>query len=173
MSFQFNQMIGRELVVLDMFMLRTKTWSMLVAEPRIVLTDTITPEMEEAIGGGLNAFNDEIAGYADRKPLAVVAQDPLTGGIIGGALGRSSLGLLFLDLFYISPDHRRARIGTTILHAFEEEGRRRGCVAAVLYTISFQAPGFYERHGWRHFGEVACLPPGTSRIFMSKQLQIT
>jgi REP element-mobilizing transposase RayT len=44
---------------------------MLVTEPRIVLTDTITLEMEEAIGGGLNAFNDEITGYADRKPLAV------------------------------------------------------------------------------------------------------
>ena len=56
------------------------------------------------------------------------------------------------------------------LAADEAEGRRRGCVAAVLYTISFQAPGFYERHGWRRFGEVACLPPGTSRIFLSKTL---
>lgn len=141
-----------------------------MADPRIVLTDSITPEMEEAIGGGLNAFNDEMTGYADRKPLAVLARDPSTDIIIGGALGRSSLGLLFLDLFYISPDHRHARLGSAILHAFEEEGRRRGCIAAVLYTISFQAPDFYARHGWHRFGEIACLPPGTSRIFMSKQL---
>lgn len=141
-----------------------------MTEPRIVLTDNITPEMEETIGGGLNAFNDEMTGYADRKPLAVLARDPATDKIIGGALGRSSLGLLFLDLFYVSPDHRHARIGSAILRAFEEEGRRRGCVAAVLYTINFQAPDFYGRHGWHRFGEIACLPPGTSRIFMSKQL---
>lgn len=140
-----------------------------MAPHRIVVTDTITSDIGEAIGGGLAAFNDEITGYADRKPLAVLARDS-SEIIIGGALGRSSLGLLFLDLFYISPNHRRAGLGTTILSAFEAEGRRRGCVAAVLYTISFQAPGFYARHGWHRFGEVAYLPPGTSRIFMSKQL---
>jgi len=52
----------------------------------------------------------------------------------------------------------------------EDEGRRRGCRAAMLYTISFQAPRFYEGHGWRVFGEIACDPPGTSRIFMTKTL---
>jgi hypothetical protein len=41
----------------------------------------------------------------------------------------------------------------------------------VLYTISFQAPRFYERLGWRIFGEVPCDPPGTSRVFMTKQLR--
>jgi hypothetical protein len=40
----------------------------------------------------------------------------------------------------------------------------------VLYTISFQAPGFYARHGWRVFGEISCEPPGTSRVFMTKTL---
>jgi GNAT superfamily N-acetyltransferase len=139
-------------------------------EPRIVVTDDIDLEMRNAIGGGLDAFNDEVTGYCDRKPLAVLARHSSTDAVIGGALGRSSLGLLFLDLFYISPGRRRSGLGTTILEAFEQEGRRRGCVAAVLYTISFQAPGFYARHGWQRFGEIPCLPSGTSRIFMSKQL---
>jgi GNAT superfamily N-acetyltransferase len=141
-----------------------------MGEPRIVVTDSITTDIKNAIAGGLNAFNDEITGYNDRKHLAVLARDALTDAIVGGALGRSSRGLLNLDLFYILPEHRRAGLGTAILQAFEEEGRRRGCVAAVLYTISFQAPAFYARHGWRRFGEVACLPPGTTQIFMSKQL---
>ena len=57
-----------------------------------------------------------------------------------------------------------------MLAAAEAEGTRRGCTAAVLYTISFQAPGFYERHGYRVFGTIDCAPPGTSRIFMSKNL---
>ncbi len=139
-------------------------------KPHVIVTDFVDQEMEEVIGGGLNAFNDELTGYADRKPIAVTARDPLNGTLLGGATGRSSLGLLFLELFYLPPEYRGAGVGREILFAFEEEGRQRGCVAAVLYTISFQAPGFYERHGWRRFGEVACLPPGTSRIFFSKQL---
>jgi hypothetical protein len=52
----------------------------------------------------------------------------------------------------------------------EEEGRTRGCKRAVLYTISFQAPDFYKKYGWRVFGEIPCEPPGTSRIFMTKEL---
>ena len=139
-------------------------------QPVITVTDAVTPDMEDVIGGSLNAFNDAVTGYADRVPLAVVARDPETGAVLGGATGRSSLGLLFLDLFFLPPEHRGAGLGSAILAAFEQEGRRRGCVAGVLYTISFQAPGFYERHGWRRFGEVACLPPGTSRIFLSKRL---
>lgn len=143
---------------------------MLVVEPHIFLTDVVTPDMDELIGGGLNTFNDDYVGYADRSPLAVLARNPESGAIIGGALGRSSLGLLFLELFYLPETSRGGGLGTKILHFFEEEGRKRGCVAGVLYTINFQAPAFYERHGWRRFGEVKCLPPGTSRIFLSKQL---
>jgi hypothetical protein len=45
-----------------------------------------------------------------------------------------------------------------------------GCVSAVLYTISFQAPGFYAKLGYRELGRVPCLPPGTARVFMSKDL---
>jgi hypothetical protein len=56
------------------------------------------------------------------------------------------------------------------LRQAEDEGRRRGCRAGVLYTISFQAPGFYARHGWRVFGEIPCDPPGTSHVFMTKDL---
>ena len=40
----------------------------------------------------------------------------------------------------------------------------------MLYTISFQAPGFYEKLGYRVFGSVDCDPPGTSRIVMVKDL---
>jgi GNAT superfamily N-acetyltransferase len=138
--------------------------------PKIVTTDVIDRPTEQAVGGGLNAFNDEMTGLSDRRPLAVVAQDPETGEVLGGATGRSSLGLLFLDLFYLPPPLRGSGIGSAILQAFENEGRARGCRSGVLYTISFQAPGFYERHGWRRFGEIPCDPPGTSRIFLTKEL---
>ena len=140
-------------------------------KPTIAVTDMIDASIERAIGGGLNGFNDNVTGVSDRRALAVVVKDPVTGEILGGALGRSSLGLLFLDLFFLPEELRGSGLGTDVLRMFEEEGRRRGCRSAVLYTISFQAPGFYERNGWRRFGEIPCDPPGTSRIFMTKGLK--
>jgi GNAT superfamily N-acetyltransferase len=136
----------------------------------IELTDTFEEGLEETIGNGLNQFNDDVTGISDRQPLAVVVRDQETGRVIGGMTGRSSLGLLFVDLFYLPPALRGGGLGSEILKRFEDEGRRRGCISAVLYTISFQAPAFYEKHGWQRFGEVPCSPPGTTRIFLSKSL---
>ncbi|PJI67118.1 GNAT family N-acetyltransferase [Serratia sp. TKO39] len=139
-------------------------------ECHIEISDRVTPEITSCIAEGLDRFNDQQIGYGDRLPLAVVVKDPDSGEVLGGITGRSSLGLLFLDLFYLPEALRGAGLGSELLRRFEQEGRRRGCLSAVLYTISFQAPDFYQRHGWQRMGEVPCLPPGTSRIFKSKTL---
>lgn len=119
---------------------------------------------------GLNEFNDLITGISDRKPLSVLVKSTSTGKVLGGMQGRSSLGLLFIDLFYLPPALRKMGVGSDILRRFEDEGRKRGCSAAFLYTISFQAPDFYKKYGWEEFGRIDCKPEGTSRIFMKKSL---
>jgi GNAT superfamily N-acetyltransferase len=137
---------------------------------RIEITESAIDEIEELIAEGLNQYNDEVTGTNDRRPLAVVVRDPNSGEVLGGISGRSSLGMLFVDLFHLPKSLRGSGLGSELLRRFELEGRRRGCVSAVLYTISFQAPKFYELNGWTCFGEVPCLPAGTSRVFMMKTL---
>jgi GNAT superfamily N-acetyltransferase len=140
-----------------------------MAEPDIVVTDAPDPGWSKLLGDGLNAYNDAAVGYTDRQPLAVMLRDP-AGDVVGGIVGRTSLGVLFIDMVYLPKPMRGSGIGSRLLAAAEDEGRRRGCSAGVLYTISFQAPEFYKRHGWRVFGEVPCQPPGTSRVFLTKTL---
>ncbi|MHC8334253.1 GNAT family N-acetyltransferase [Pseudomonas sp. LB3P25] len=136
----------------------------------IVVSDVIEPEVEHVLSAGLSAFNGQMTGINDRQSLAVTVRDPDTHQVLGGITGRTSLGLLFLDLFYLPESLRGSGLGSRLLKAYEDEGRRRGCRSAVLYTLSFQAPQFYEKHGWQRFGEVPCDPPGTCRVFMSKAL---
>ncbi|AZC56599.1 GNAT family N-acetyltransferase [Pseudomonas chlororaphis] len=140
------------------------------ASPTIVISDTLDSSFETLLGNGLATFNEQMTGYNDRQPLAVELKDPETGQVLGGISGRTSLGLLFIDLFYLPDNLRGSGLGAQLLRACEDEGRRRGCRSAVLYTLSFQAPSFYEKHGWQRFGEVACDPEGSSRVFMSKAL---
>lgn len=137
----------------------------------LVVTDRPEPAQIDFIDAGLAAYNVERAGVNDERALAVFAKDPDTGALLGGLTGRTSLGLMFVDLFYLADALRGDGIGRAILRLAEEEGRGRGCGAAVLYTISFQAPAFYEKLGWRRFGEVPCDPPGTSRVFVTKTLR--
>jgi GNAT superfamily N-acetyltransferase len=134
----------------------------------LTLTDHPDEEFRSVLSDGLDLHNRREAGYVDRRSLAIVVSDAQTGKPLGGVLGLTSFGLLFIDLVYLPEALRGREIGKGMIEMAEAEGRKRGCRAAVLYTISFQAPGFYERLGWRVFGEVPCDPPGTSRVFMTK-----
>lgn len=138
--------------------------------PLIELSDHPSPDAEQVLGNGLAAFNEGITGYNDRRPLAVLIKDPVTQQILGGITGKTTLGTAFLDLFHLPESLRGSGLGSQLLQAFEDEARRRGCRHAVLYTLSFQAPGFYEKHGWVRFGEIPCEPQGSCRVFLSKPL---
>jgi len=48
----------------------------------IIVTDTVGDQIEEIVGGGLNAHNDEVTGYADGQPLAVLTALMITEGIV-------------------------------------------------------------------------------------------
>jgi len=135
----------------------------------IFVTDVPEAEDVELISAGLDEFNTERAGVNDRRTLAVFVKDSDTGRVVGGLTGRTSLGLLFVDLFYLPAELRGGGIGSEILRRAEGEAVRRGCRTGVLYTISFQAPGFYQRNGWHVFGEVPSVA-GTSRLFLTKSL---
>src|SRR5215469_1765326 len=137
--------------------------------PQLILTDKPSDAAQAVIDDGLARYNEEQAGYRDWCDLAVLVTDP-DDEVRGGLLGRTSLGLYFVDLFYLPPEMRRSGIGSRVFAMAEEEAVRRGCMSGVLFTISFQAPGFYSRHGWREVARIPCLPAGTSRVVMSKNL---
>lgn len=130
----------------------------------------LTPEMEAVIGTGLSEYNRAKTGYVDSRDLPVILRQAATGKVLGGLLGRTTLGLLFIDLVYLPEEARGRGVGTRMLEIAEKEAIARSCTAAVLFTITFQAPEFYERHGYRELGRIEVAPPGASRVCMMKQL---
>lgn len=88
----------------------------------IEISERVTQEITSCIAEGLDRFNDQHIGYGDRLPLAVVVRDPDSGEVLGGITGRSSLGLLFLELFYLPEALRGAGLGSELLRRFEQEG---------------------------------------------------
>jgi GNAT superfamily N-acetyltransferase len=135
----------------------------------LTLTDAPDSRLEAILEDGLAAYNADHANRRDWRPLAVSAHDPDSGELVGGLLGRTSLGLFFLDLFYLPERMRRGGIGSAMIRMAEAEAVRRGCSAATLVTVNFQAPDFYGRHGWEEFGRIPTTP-GVERIFMRKSL---
>ena len=136
--------------------------------PVITLTDAPDPAAKDAAGAALYAYNVSRTGVADRRPVAAVATDPGSGAVLGGLWGRTELDLLFLDMFFLPEALRGQDLGARLLDQVEAEAQRRGCRQAVVETSSFQAPGFYLRHGYTQFGRVPFDVPGQARVFLSK-----
>lgn len=136
--------------------------------PIVALTDAPDPTAKDAAGAALYDYNVVCTGIADRRPLAAVATDPDTGEVFGGLWGRTELGLLFLDMFFLPGRLRGQDVGRRLLDEVETEARRRGCRHAVVETSSFQAPGFYLRYGYVEFGRVPFDVPDQARVFLSK-----
>ena len=142
----------------------------MTGDPILTLSEARDPLADAVIRRGLAAYNTARFRPSDNTTLEVLVRDDSSGEALGGLLGHTSYRLFFLDVFYLPEELRGAGLGTRIIALAEDEARRRGCTTAFVYTVSFQAPDFYQRHGYRRFGEVVCPPDGATRIFFSKAL---
>lgn len=137
--------------------------------PRIVVTDAPGAAVQEVILPGLVAFNEAGGGAAGYRPLAVLATEE-DGKVVGGLWGSTGWRWLYVQLFWLPERLRGKGLGSDILARAEAEARARGCTAAWLDSFSFQAPGFYQRHGYSVFGVLEDYPPGQRRFFLQKPL---
>jgi len=140
------------------------------AEPAVSVTDLLDDGARAVIADGLSGYNYAKVGYRDHRPLAVVVSDPDTGATIGGLFGRTSFGLLFVERFFLPENVRGNGLGSRVIAQAEEEARRRGCTRAALFTLTFQAPGFYLKHGYDIAARLDRDPPGATRMLMTKKL---
>ena len=91
------------------------------------VTDVPDKAVRELIRESLERFNDEATGIPDEHPLDVLVVDPSTQETLGGLVGRTSLGVLFISFFFLPEALRRQGLGSALLRRAEEEARRRGC----------------------------------------------
>jgi GNAT superfamily N-acetyltransferase len=59
-----------------------------------------------------------------------------------------------VDVLWVAESRRGQGLGQRLLSHVEEEGRRQGARRVELNTFGFQAPGFYEKLGYRLIGKV-------------------
>jgi len=137
----------------------------------IQIIEDATPEYDAvaAIQRGLHAFNQDLGGSYDREPVTLLVQDA-EGVTLGGLLGLTFWGWLFIDWLWLAREFRGRHIGEELLRRAEAIARERGCTNAYTDTFSFQAPGFWERNGYQEFGRLEGMPAGHARLWFRKAL---
>jgi hypothetical protein len=73
-------------------------------DPDITVTDELDPAAVAVITDGLIAYDLSQTGYRDFRRLAVFVRDPETGKVVGGLLGRSEFGLVYVEWLFLPED---------------------------------------------------------------------
>jgi len=139
--------------------------------PDIVTLDEPTTPFREGLFAALMAVSDPLVGGQDRpgQDLCLAIRDA-KGAMTGGLWGRYRFGWLFIELIFVPDDRRGQDLGAALLAIAEAQARAWGGIGVWLDTFSFQARGFYEKHGFAVFGEIADYPAPHQRFFLSKRL---
>jgi GNAT superfamily N-acetyltransferase len=92
------------------------------------------------------------------------------GVCLGGVNAFRLDTLLMIDRLWVSDGHRGKGLGARLLTAVEERARGEGVKIVELNTFGFQAPGFYEKMGYRLFGSLEPAVGEWGHYFYTKEL---
>lgn len=129
-----------------------------------------SPETAKAIQQGLESFNLAVTGEKiELVPLNFAIRDE-NGKLCGGIVARTYTDTLYFDTVWLDESLRGGGHGRAMVIKAEDEARRRGARHAWLLTLSWQARPFYEKLGYRVFGEMPVRNGTHTRFFMKKEL---
>ena len=107
------------------------------------------PDLDKRLSDELDRWNAAATpGVPPARELTVRLLDDdgeLAAGLSGWTWGAAA----GIALTWVRDGARGAGLGTRLLAEFEAEARARGCARVFVTSFTFQAPGFYERHGYR------------------------
>ncbi|MGN6170408.1 MAG: GNAT family N-acetyltransferase [Solirubrobacteraceae bacterium] len=137
-------------------------------------TSEVLSEAERSIARRLldeiGKFNLDATGIVEFHEMLTVETDDY-GKLLGGVYGWSWGGTCWIEALWVREGTRRRGLGSRLLAAAEAEARRHGCQQLALDTHTFQAPRFYELHGFEVVGAVHEYPKGHSKLLLRKDLR--
>jgi len=135
-----------------------------------VVFDPLPPDaLNRFIIDQLVAHNLAATGTPNYYPVGFFLKSA-RGEWLGGLTGEIWGGWLHVRILWVDAVARGCGNGTRLLRAAEEYAVERGCFAATLETMSFQARPFYEKLGYEVFAALEDYPPGHTKFYLRKQL---
>ena len=115
---------------------------------RVAVGDAV-PELDQRLSAELDRVNAAATkGIAPARQLTVQILDG-SGELAAGMSGWTWGVAAGIGLTWVRETSRGDGLGAQLLAEFEAEARSRGCTHVFVTSFTFQAPGFYERHGYR------------------------
>lgn len=129
----------------------------------------LSPNELDAIEDRLYDHNSSATGRHDGRGLGFVIRDD-AGQMVGAAAGYTWAGTSELKQMWIDEAYRGRGYARALINAFVEEARSRGIRRIWVASYDFQAPGMYEKAGFRRVAEFEGWPEGHVNVLLCKTL---
>lgn len=129
-----------------------------------------SPELDARLSDELdlvNAARTAPVPVAEELTVQALGGTELAGGLSGWTWGEAA----GIAMTWVREDQRQRGLGAMLLDAFEGEARRRGVRRVFVTSFTFQAPAFYEKHGYREISRWDGVPvAGQADVHFRKDL---
>jgi GNAT superfamily N-acetyltransferase len=138
---------------------------------REVLVGDADAALDRRLSDELDAVNAAATpGTPAARELTVRIRDD-AGNLVAGASGWTWGVAAGIAMTWVAAAARGQGLGAQLLTSFEHEARNRGCTHVFVTSFTFQAPGFYEHHGYRELFRWEGVPtPDAADVHLRKQL---
>ena len=134
----------------------------------IRLENTESQKAQE-IGNLIRSYNRSIRETAESEPLNLYIEDE-QGQLLAGLVAETFGNWLEIEYLFVKEDLRGQGIGSQLLQQAESEAKKRNCRFAFVNTYQFQAPAFYQKHGYQEVFTMKDYPYTGQRHYYQKEL---
>ena len=129
----------------------------------------LSPMEIDAVEARLDDHNRRATGRNDSRGLGFVIRDE-AGRTIGVAAGYSWAGISELNQMWVDEAWRGRGYARELLNAFVAEAASRGVRRIWVASYDLQAPGMYEKAGFKRVAELTGWPEGHCNVVLCKTL---
>ena len=137
--------------------------------PNYAITKSIlTSAEQEFLEARLYEHNCARTGQEDGQLFAFFVRNEQQE-IVAGLSGWTWAHACEIRDLWVHPTLRGQGYGQSLLKSAEQEAQHRGCKVILINSYSFQAPAFYQKHGYELVWKLNDFPPGHQYCYLVKR----
>ena len=131
--------------------------------------ENIESQKSQVIGDLIRSYNRSKREAAESEPLNLYIEDE-QGQLLAGLVAETFGNWLEIEYLFVKDDLRGQGIGSQLLQQAESEAKKRNCCYVFVNTYQFQAPAFYQKHGYQEVFTLKDYPCTGQRHYYQKDL---
>ena len=126
-------------------------------------------QKSQIIGDLIRSYNRSKREVSESERLNLYVEDD-SGELMAGLVAETFGNWLEIEYLFVKEDLRGQGIGSQLLQRAESEAKKRNCRFAFVNTFQFQAPAFYQKHGYKEVFTLKDYPYTGQRHYYQKDL---